>query len=55
MVKGFTIVKEVELDVSLELLCFLHAPTNVGNLISSSSASSKPVHLEVLDSFTTEA
>ena len=29
-------------DVFLELLCFLHDPKNVGNLISGSSTSSKP-------------
>ena len=38
-VKGFSIVNEA--DVLLELPCFLHEPTNVGNLISGSSASSK--------------
>ena len=41
-VKGFSIVNEAEVDVFLELLCFLHDPSNVGNLISGSSASSKP-------------
>ena len=38
--KGFSIVNE-EVDVFLELSCFLHYPANVGNLISGSSASSK--------------
>ena len=38
-VKGFSIVNEA--DVFLELPCFLHEPTNVGNLISGSSAFSK--------------
>ena len=38
-VKGFSTVNEA--DVFLELLCFLHDPTNVGNLISGSSAFSK--------------
>ena len=49
-VKGFSVVNEVEVDIFLELPCFLHDPTNVGNLISGSSASWKPklVHLEVL-------
>ena len=32
-VKGFSIVN-AEADVFLELPCFLHDPTNVGNLIS---------------------
>ena len=38
-VKGFGIVNTAEVDVFLELPCFLHDLTNVGNLIS---ASSKP-------------
>ena len=33
-VKGFSIVNEAEVDVFLELLCFLHDPMNVCNLIS---------------------
>ena len=41
-VKGFGVVKEAEVDIFLEFLCFLHDPTNVGNLISGSSAFSKP-------------
>ena len=40
-VKGFGIVNKTEVDVFLELSCFLDDPTNVGNLISGSSASSK--------------
>ena len=36
-VKGFSVVNE-EIDGFLEFSCFLHAPMNVGNLISSSSA-----------------
>ena len=40
-VKDFSIVNEAEADVFLELLCFLHEPMNVGNLISGSSASLK--------------
>ena len=36
LVKGFCIVNEA--DVFLEFLCFLYDPTNVGNLISGSSA-----------------
>ena len=41
-VKGFNVVDEAEVDVFLELPCFLHDPTNVGNLISGSSTFSKP-------------
>ena len=41
-VKGFSIIIEAEVDVSLELPCFLYDPMNVGNLISGSSAFSKP-------------
>ena len=40
-VKGFGIVNEAEVDVFLELSCFLDDPTDVGNLISGSSAFSK--------------
>ena len=40
-VKGFGIVKEAEIDVFLEFSCFLYDLTDVGNLISSSSAFSK--------------
>ena len=40
-VKDFSIVDDAEVDVSLEFHCFLHEPTNVGNLISDSSAFSK--------------
>ena len=36
-VKGFSIVNEAEIDVFLELPCFLCDPTHVGNLISGSS------------------
>jgi len=41
-VKSFGIVKEVEVDVLLELSCFFYDPTDVGNLISGFSAFSKP-------------
>ena len=37
-VKGFGIVIKVEIDVFLELSCFLNDPADVGNLISGSSA-----------------
>ena len=54
-VKGFGIVNKA--DVSLELSCFFDDPTNVGNLISGSSAFSKSSleHLEVHSSHTVEA
>ena len=37
-VKGFGIVNKAEIDVFLELSCFFDDPTDVGNLISGSSA-----------------
>ena len=40
-VKGFGIVNKANIDVFLELSCFLHDPADVGNLISGSSAFSK--------------
>ena len=40
-VKGFDIVNKAEIDVFLELSCFFYDPTDVGNLISDSSALSK--------------
>ena len=40
-VKGFGVVNEAEVDVFLELSCFFNDPTDVGNLISGSSAFSK--------------
>ena len=40
--KGYGIVNEAEVDVFLELTCFLYDPMNVGSLISGSSAFSKP-------------
>ena len=40
-VKGFGIVNKAEIDVLLELSCFFYDPTDVGNLISGSSAFSK--------------
>ena len=33
-VKGFIVVNEAEVDVSLEFSCFFYDPTDVGNLIS---------------------
>ena len=41
IVKGFGIVNKAEVDVFLELSCFFNDPTDVGNLISDSSAFSK--------------
>ena len=40
-VKGFSIVNEAEVDIFLEFSCFFYDPTDVGNLISGSSAFSK--------------
>ena len=40
-VKGFAVVIKAEVDVFLELSCFFSDPTDVGNLISDSSAFSK--------------
>ena len=40
-VKGFDIVNKAEIDVFLELSYFFDDPTDVGNLISGSSAFSK--------------
>ena len=43
-VKGFNVVNEAEIDVFffLEVSCFFCDPTDIGNLISGSSAFSKP-------------
>ena len=38
IVKGFSIVNEAEVDAFLEFSRFFYDPTNVGNLISGSSA-----------------
>ena len=57
-VKGFSIVSEAEVDVFLELSCFFYDPTDIGNLISGSSAFSKSslyIYLEVLGSCAAEA
>ena len=40
-VKAFGVVNKAEVDVFLELSCFLDDPMDVGNLISGSSAFSK--------------
>ena len=41
IVKGFGIVNKAEVDVFLELSCFFNDPTDVGKLISGSSAFSE--------------
>ena len=41
-VKGFGIVNKAEIDIFLECSCFFHDPEDAGNLISGSSAFSKP-------------
>ena len=53
-VKGFGVVNKAEIDVFLELFFFFDDPTDVGNLISGSSALSKS-SLEVHGSHTIEA
>ena len=40
-VKGFGVVNKAEVDIFVELSCFFDDPTDVGNLISGSSAFSK--------------
>ena len=40
-VKGFGVINKAEVDVFMELSCFFDDSTDVGNLISGSSASSK--------------
>ena len=40
-VKGFGVVNKAEIDVFLELSCFLDDPEDIDNLISGSSALSK--------------
>ena len=41
-VKDFSVVNEAEVDVFLELPCFLHNPTNVHNVFSGSFVSELP-------------
>ena len=41
IVKGFGVVNKAEINAFLEPSCFFNDPTNVGNLISGSSAFSK--------------
>ena len=41
IVKGFWVVNKAEIDIFLEFSCFFYDPTDVGNLISGTSAFSK--------------
>ena len=41
IVRGFGLVNKAEVDFFLEFSCFFYDPTDVGNLISGSSAFSK--------------
>ena len=55
-VKGFGIVNKAEVDVFMELSCFLDDPTDVGNLISGSCLfETQLVYLNMLGSHTAEA
>ena len=49
-VKGFIMVNEVEIAIFMELSCFTYDPTDVGNLITGSSAFSKSSLLGTVDS-----
>ena len=40
-VKGFGVVNKAEVDIFLELSCFIDDPADIGSLISGSSAFSK--------------
>jgi len=40
-VKGFGVISKAEVDIFLEFSCFLNDPTDVDNLMSSSSTISK--------------
>ena len=55
--KGFGIVNKAVVDIFLELSCFFYNTTDIGNLISGSSAFSKASfeHLKVLGSRTAGA
>ena len=53
--KDFGVVNKAEVDVFLELSCFFDDPTDVGNLISGSSAFLELEHLEVHSSRIAEA
>ena len=51
-VKGFGIVNKAEIDVFLELSCFLNDPVDVGNLISGSSVFLNPALMSGSSQFT---
>ena len=51
-VKGFGVISKAEIDVFLELSCFFNDPADVGNLISGSSAFSKPAWTSASSRFT---
>ena len=55
-VKGFGIVNKEQVDVFLELSCFIDDPTGVGNMVSGSSVffEIQLEHLEVHGSCTVE-
>ena len=55
--KGFGIVSKAEIDIFLLFSCFFYDPTDIGNLISGSSAFSnfQLEHLEVHGSHIAEA
>ena len=40
-VKGFGVINKAEVDIFMELSCFFDDPTDVGNLMSGSSAFTK--------------
>ena len=56
IVKGFGVVNEAEVDISLEFFCFFYDPADVVNLSLVPLPFANPdVHLEVLSSHTAEA
>ena len=48
IVKSFSVVNEAEVDVFLELSCFIDDLADVGNLISGSSTISKSYLFKIL-------
>ena len=54
-VKGFGVVSKAEVGIFLVSLCFFYDPTDVGILISGSSAFSEGLYLEALGSRNIEA
>ena len=51
-VKGFSIIIEAEVDIFLEFPFFFYDPTDVGNLISGSSAFINPARISGSSQFT---